>query len=73
MISARPWPSSLPLIAWIDLHPGLGPHGHGERIFACTDKGETHFKASSPAWQKQVWQQGLQAALQEVQGLTTPR
>lgn len=24
-------------IAWIDLHTGLGPHGHGERIFACTD------------------------------------
>jgi len=28
-------------IAWIDLHTGLGPHGHGERIFACTDTGET--------------------------------
>ncbi len=26
-------------IAWIDLHTGLGPHGHGERIFACTDTG----------------------------------
>ena len=26
-------------IAWIDLHTGLGPHGHGERIFACTDNG----------------------------------
>lgn len=22
-------------IAWIDLHTGLGPSGHGERIFAC--------------------------------------
>ena len=28
-------------IVWIDLHTGLGPHGHGERIFACTDNGET--------------------------------
>ena len=28
-------------IGWIDLHTGLGPHGHGERIFACTDNGET--------------------------------
>jgi hypothetical protein len=28
-------------IAWIDLHTGLGPFGHGERIFACTDTGET--------------------------------
>ena len=27
-------------IAWIDLHTGLGPHGHGERIFACTDAGQ---------------------------------
>ena len=24
-------------IAWIDLHTGLGPNGHGERIFACKD------------------------------------
>lgn len=24
-------------IAWIDLHTGLGPTGHGERIFACRD------------------------------------
>lgn len=28
-------------IAWIDLHTGLGPHAYGERIFACTDSGET--------------------------------
>ena len=28
-------------IAWIDLHTGLGPHGYGERIFACTDTGST--------------------------------
>lgn len=28
-------------IAWIDLHTGLGPRGHGERIFACTDTGAT--------------------------------
>jgi hypothetical protein len=24
-------------IGWIDLHTGLGPNGHGERIFACAD------------------------------------
>ncbi len=24
-------------VAWIDLHTGLGPSGHGERIFACRD------------------------------------
>jgi hypothetical protein len=146
-------------IAWIDLHTGLGPHGHGERIFACTDNGETlqrarqwwgpditsvdtgtsqsvplsgpiqmaiyeecpqaqytgiclefgtlplaqmiqamradhwlalhpeappeqqrairtdmlqAFNPPSPAWQEQVWQQGLQAARQAVQGLNTP-
>ena len=28
-------------IAWIDLHTGLGPHGHGERIFACIDNGQS--------------------------------
>ena len=32
-------------IAWIDLHTGLGPHGHGERIFACTDTGPTLHRA----------------------------
>ena len=32
-------------IAWIDLHTGLGPHGHGERIFACTDTGATLARA----------------------------
>ena len=146
-------------IAWIDLHTGLGPYGHGERIFACTDNGRTlqcarewwgpditsvdtgtsksvplsgpiqmaiyeecpqaqytgiclefgtlplaqmiqamradHWLALHPeaspelqrairadmlqafnppslAWQKQVWQQGLQAAQQAIQGLATP-
>lgn len=24
-------------MGWIDLHTGLGPNGHGERIFACKD------------------------------------
>jgi Protein of unknown function (DUF2817) len=24
-------------LGWIDLHTGLGPNGHGERIFACRD------------------------------------
>jgi hypothetical protein len=146
-------------IAWIDLHTGLGPHGHGERIFACTDIGETlqrarqwwgpditsvdtgtsqsvplsgpiqmaiyeecheaqytgiclefgtlplaqmiqamradhwlalhpeappeqkraiqsdmlqAFNPPSPAWQEEVWQQGLEAALQALQGLVNP-
>lgn len=146
-------------IAWIDLHTGLGPHGHGERIFACTDNGATlqrarhwwgpqitsvdtgtsqsvplsgpiqmaiyeecpdaqytgiclefgtlplsqmiqamradhwlalhpeappelhrairadmlqAFNPPSSEWQEQVWQQGLQAACQAVQGLTMP-
>jgi hypothetical protein len=147
-------------IAWIDLHTGLGPHGHGERIFACTDNGQTlqrarqwwgpditsvdtgtsksvplsgpiqmaiyeeclhaeytgiclefgtlplaqmiqamradhwlalhpeappeqqrtiradmleAFNPASPAWQEEVWQQGLQAARQAVQGLAAAR
>ena len=25
-------------LAWIDLHTGLGPNGHGERIFACRNE-----------------------------------
>jgi hypothetical protein len=25
-------------LAWIDVHTGLGPSGHGERIFACRDE-----------------------------------
>jgi hypothetical protein len=24
-------------LAWIDLHTGLGPSGHGERIFSARD------------------------------------
>jgi hypothetical protein len=24
-------------LGWVDLHTGLGPNGHGERIFACRD------------------------------------
>ena len=27
-------------LGWIDLHTGLGPSGHGERIFACRDDAE---------------------------------
>ena len=40
-------------IAWIDLHTGLGPSGHGERIFACTDNGVTLQRA------RQWWGQGI--------------
>ena len=35
-------------LAWIDLHTGLGPSGHGERIFACRDDAETLARAR--AW-----------------------
>lgn len=28
-------------IGSLDVHTGLGPYGHGERIFACLDEGET--------------------------------
>ena len=35
-------------IAWIDLHTGLGPSGHGERIFACRD--EEAALARARAW-----------------------
>ena len=32
-------------LAWIDLHTGLGPSGHGERIFACADNAEALARA----------------------------
>lgn len=35
-------------IGWIDLHTGLGPNGHGERIFACRDDKATYARAN--AW-----------------------
>ncbi|HEX2012906.1 MAG TPA: M14 family metallopeptidase [Roseateles sp.] len=35
-------------IAWIDLHTGLGPMGHGERIFACRD--DARALARARAW-----------------------
>lgn len=35
-------------LAWIDLHTGLGPNGHGERIFACRDDAEALVRAR--AW-----------------------
>ena len=35
-------------LAWIDLHTGLGPNGHGERIFAGRDDAETYARAK--AW-----------------------
>jgi Protein of unknown function (DUF2817) len=33
-------------LAWIDLHTGLGPSGHGERIFACKDEATAYERAS---------------------------
>jgi hypothetical protein len=35
-------------LAWIDLHTGLGPNGHGERIFACRDDAVAYARAK--AW-----------------------
>ena len=35
-------------LAWIDLHTGLGPSGHGERIFACRDDAASYARAK--AW-----------------------
>jgi hypothetical protein len=35
-------------LAWIDLHTGLGPSGHGERIFACKDDAAAFARAR--AW-----------------------
>jgi hypothetical protein len=35
-------------LAWIDLHTGLGPSGHGERIFACRDDAAAYARAQ--AW-----------------------
>ena len=35
-------------IGWIDLHTGLGPSGHGERIFACRDDAQALVRAR--AW-----------------------
>src|SRR5665213_2304020 len=32
-------------LAWIDLHTGLGPSGHGERIFACRDDAKAYARA----------------------------
>ena len=33
-------------LAWIDLHTGLGPNGHGERIFACKDDKAAYARAN---------------------------
>ena len=35
-------------LGWIDLHTGLGPNGHGERIFACRDDAQALARAR--AW-----------------------
>ena len=34
-------------LGWIDLHTGLGPSGHGERIFACRDDDAAYERAKS--------------------------
>ncbi|MEO6364137.1 MAG: M14 family metallopeptidase [Caldimonas sp.] len=39
-------------MAWIDLHTGLGPSGHGERIFACRDDAAAYARAK--AWWGEV-------------------
>jgi hypothetical protein len=40
-------------LAWIDLHTGLGPSGHGERIFACADD-DTALARARAWWGAQV-------------------
>jgi hypothetical protein len=40
-------------LAWIDFHTGLGPSGHGERIFACRDD------AAALARARQWWGPGV--------------
>lgn len=35
-------------LGWIDFHTGLGPNGHGERIFACRD--DARALARAKAW-----------------------
>jgi hypothetical protein len=40
-------------IGWIDLHTGLGPNGHGERIFACRDDAAALQRART-WWGKEV-------------------
>ncbi len=40
-------------VGWIDLHTGLGPSGHGERIFACRDDAQALARAR--AW----WGEGV--------------
>ncbi|CAD5372521.1 conserved hypothetical protein [Rubrivivax sp. A210] len=40
-------------LAWIDLHTGLGPSGHGERILACAD--DASALARARAW----WGEGV--------------
>ena len=35
-------------LAWVDFHTGLGPSGHGERIFACRDDADAYARAK--AW-----------------------
>jgi hypothetical protein len=40
--------AGVPRLAWIDLHTGLGPSGHGERIFAAPADAETLARAR--AW-----------------------
>ncbi len=35
-------------LGWIDFHTGLGPNGHGERIFACRDDKDAYARAK--AW-----------------------
>jgi hypothetical protein len=40
-------------LGWIDLHTGLGPNGHGERIFACRDDADALVRARA-WWGKEV-------------------
>jgi hypothetical protein len=50
-------------LGWIDLHTGLGPSGHGERIFAARDDAATLARAR--AWWASSCLLGVRAALDD--------
>jgi hypothetical protein len=41
-------------LGWIDLHTGLGPSGHGERIFACRDDDAAALARARAWWGPEV-------------------
>jgi hypothetical protein len=53
-------------LGWIDLHTGLGPSGHGERIYACRDDDTAALARARAWWGPQV------TALHEGNSSSTP-